>query len=177
MHLPLQFPKNAYIMDFSLAILSISWQFGHNWNHHNKVKKIVKAMSSKFSDSSEVGPLQIGKHVSHGKTLAVVDAGDAELLGRSPYANVWDESNWLEVAQLGYKQELKRNFSTFEVFGIAFSIIAILPSIASTLSLSMPAGPVGMVWVSLSGLDDVGCEKLKLKIGLVCCFRFHYDCI
>jgi hypothetical protein len=52
------------------------------------------------------------------------------------------------AAHLGYKQELKRNFSTFEVFGIAFSIISLLPSIASTLTLSIPAGPVGMVWVS-----------------------------
>ena len=47
---------------------------------------------------------------------------------------------------MGYKQELKRNFSTLEVFGIAFSIISLLPSIASTLSYSIPAGPVGMVW-------------------------------
>ncbi len=47
---------------------------------------------------------------------------------------------------MGYKQELKRNFSTLEVFGIAFSIMGLLPSIASTLSFSLPAGPAGMVW-------------------------------
>lgn len=35
-----------------------------------------------------------------------------------------------------------------EVFGIAFSIMGLLPSIASTLAYSIPAGPVGMVWVS-----------------------------
>ena len=34
-----------------------------------------------------------------------------------------------------------------EVFGIAFSIMGLLPSIASTLSYSIPAGPVGLVWV------------------------------
>jgi len=33
-----------------------------------------------------------------------------------------------------------------EVFGIAFSIMGLLPSIASTLAFSIPAGPVGMVW-------------------------------
>lgn len=33
-----------------------------------------------------------------------------------------------------------------EVFGIAFSIMGLLPSIASTLAYSIPAGPVGMVW-------------------------------
>lgn len=50
------------------------------------------------------------------------------------------------LAQMGYKQELKRNFSTLEVFGIAFSIMGLLPSIASTLAFSLPAGPGGMVW-------------------------------
>lgn len=32
------------------------------------------------------------------------------------------------LASLGYKQEFKRAFTPFEVFGIAFSIIALLPS-------------------------------------------------
>ncbi|CAK7221136.1 GABA-specific high-affinity permease [Sporothrix bragantina] len=50
------------------------------------------------------------------------------------------------LAQLGYKQELKRNFTTLEIFGIAFSIMGLLPSIASTLAFSLPAGPGGMVW-------------------------------
>lgn len=42
-----------------------------------------------------------------------------------------------------------------EVFGIAFSIMGLLPSIASTLTYSIPAGPVGMVWVSKA--DKVIC--------------------
>ncbi|ODQ67770.1 amino acid transporter [Nadsonia fulvescens var. elongata DSM 6958] len=50
------------------------------------------------------------------------------------------------LADLGYKPELKRNFSTTQTFGIAFSIMGLLPSIASTLAFSLPAGPVGMVW-------------------------------
>ncbi|MCJ1289067.1 GABA-specific high-affinity permease [Xylographa carneopallida] len=50
------------------------------------------------------------------------------------------------LAKLGYKQELRRNFTMIEVFGIAFSIMGLLPSIASTLSYSIPAGPVGLVW-------------------------------
>lgn len=33
-----------------------------------------------------------------------------------------------------------------EVFGIAFAIMGLLPSIASTLAYSIPAGPVGLVW-------------------------------
>ncbi|RMZ77174.1 hypothetical protein DV737_g4509, partial [Chaetothyriales sp. CBS 132003] len=50
------------------------------------------------------------------------------------------------LAKMGYKQELRRNFSMVEVFGIAFSIMGLLPSIASTLAYSIPAGPVGLVW-------------------------------
>ncbi|CEL55192.1 putative amino-acid permease C15C4,04c OS=Schizosaccharomyces pombe (strain 972 / ATCC 24843) GN=SPBC15C4.04c PE=3 SV=1 [Rhizoctonia solani AG-1 IB] len=51
------------------------------------------------------------------------------------------------LASLGYKQEFKRAFTPFEVFGIAFSIIALLPSIASCLVYSLPyGGAVSMVW-------------------------------
>ncbi|OQO05843.1 hypothetical protein B0A48_09938 [Cryoendolithus antarcticus] len=50
------------------------------------------------------------------------------------------------LAKLGYKQELRRNFTMLEVFGIAFSIMGLLPSIASTLAYSIPAGPAGLVW-------------------------------
>lgn len=52
-------------------------------------------------------------------------------------------------AKMGYKQELKRQYSTMQMFAIAFSIMGLVPSIASTIAFSLPAGPVGMVWVSL----------------------------
>ena len=57
------------------------------------------------------------------------NAGDADLL-----------------AQIGYKQELRRHYSTLQVFGIAFSIMGLLPSIASTLSVGLESGPAGLVW-------------------------------
>ncbi len=70
------------------------------------------------------------------------------------------------LAGLGYKQEFKRAFSPLEVFGIAFSIIGIFPSLAyvisssrfvcigfhsahhrTTLTFSLPnGGPVSLVW-------------------------------
>ncbi|KAJ6482890.1 amino acid/polyamine transporter I [Mycena vitilis] len=51
------------------------------------------------------------------------------------------------LAALGYKQEFKRAFTPLEVFGIAFSIIGLLPSIASVLFYSLPnGGGPGMVW-------------------------------
>jgi len=48
---------------------------------------------------------------------------------------------------MGYKQELRRHYSTLEIFAVAFSIMGLVPSIAASLSFSLPAGPVGMVWV------------------------------
>ncbi|KAL2215179.1 putative GABA permease [Thermoascus aurantiacus ATCC 26904] len=59
----------------------------------------------------------------------VAAAGDSELL-----------------AAMGYKQELRRHYSTLEIFAVAFSIMGLVPSIAASLSFSLPAGPVGMVW-------------------------------
>ncbi|THG93276.1 hypothetical protein EW026_g7921 [Hermanssonia centrifuga] len=51
------------------------------------------------------------------------------------------------LASLGYKQEFQRAFSGLETFGIAFSIIGLLPSIASVLFYSIPnGGPAAMVW-------------------------------
>jgi amino acid transporter len=50
------------------------------------------------------------------------------------------------LMDLGYRPELKRNFSVIQVFGIAFSIMSLLPSIASVLAFNLPAGPVGMTW-------------------------------
>ncbi|KAK7001694.1 APC amino acid permease [Favolaschia claudopus] len=51
------------------------------------------------------------------------------------------------LANLGYRQELKREFTTLEMFGFGFSIIAIVPSIASVLFYSVPnGGPPAMIW-------------------------------
>ncbi|KAI0049724.1 amino acid transporter [Auriscalpium vulgare] len=51
------------------------------------------------------------------------------------------------LAELGYKQEFQRAFTPLEVFGVAFSIIGLLPSIASVLFYSIPnGGPAAMVW-------------------------------
>ncbi|KAF9561814.1 APC amino acid permease [Agrocybe pediades] len=51
------------------------------------------------------------------------------------------------LAELGYKQEFRRNFSPIELFGIGFSIIGLVPSIASVLVFSVPYGGThSMVW-------------------------------
>lgn len=50
------------------------------------------------------------------------------------------------LAQLGYKQEFKRDFSRLELFGLSFSIVGVVQSIAAVLLFSLPyGGLVGMV--------------------------------
>ncbi|KAJ6076047.1 hypothetical protein N7499_008028 [Penicillium canescens] len=70
---------------------------------------------------------------------------DPELVA-STDASSTDPTDVQLLARMGYKQELRRQYSTLQVFAIAFSIMGLVPSIASTLSFSLPAGPVGMVW-------------------------------
>ncbi|KAK0478775.1 amino acid permease-domain-containing protein [Armillaria novae-zelandiae] len=51
------------------------------------------------------------------------------------------------LASLGYKQEFRRAFTPIEVFGIAFSIIGLLPSISSVLFYAIPnGGGPAMTW-------------------------------
>lgn len=54
------------------------------------------------------------------------------------------------------------------MFAIAFSIMGLVPSIASTIAFSLPAGPVGMVWVgcsrSLIGIR-AGCVEANVGSG------------
>ncbi|KAF9446189.1 APC amino acid permease [Macrolepiota fuliginosa MF-IS2] len=51
------------------------------------------------------------------------------------------------LAALGYKQEFRREFTPLEVFGIAFSIIGLVPSISSVLFYAIPnGGGPAMVW-------------------------------
>ncbi|ODQ77943.1 hypothetical protein BABINDRAFT_40474 [Babjeviella inositovora NRRL Y-12698] len=50
------------------------------------------------------------------------------------------------LAEIGYKPELKRHFSTLQVFGVAFSIMGLLPSISSVLGIALTGGTVGMIW-------------------------------
>jgi len=51
------------------------------------------------------------------------------------------------LTALGYKQEFKRDFSIWSCFSVSFSILGILPSIASTLTYNLAyVGPAGSIW-------------------------------
>ncbi|KAL3424067.1 amino acid permease [Phlyctema vagabunda] len=56
------------------------------------------------------------------------------------------------LASLGYRAELKREFSYFTVFGQSFGAMGIAPAIAESIIFSLgSAGTVGMVWTYLVG--------------------------
>lgn len=101
---------------------------------------------------------------------------DAAVLGMNKSSSLVDTGVNKGTAKLGYKQELRRNFTLIEIFGIAFSIIGLLPSIASTLAYSIPAGPVGLVWVCSYLLPSTHSRKrlqLTHVTGLVRCWVLH----
>lgn len=51
------------------------------------------------------------------------------------------------LVALGYKQEFKRELSIWSCFSVSFSILGILPSIASTLTYNLAySGPAGSIW-------------------------------
>src|SRR5271168_1588868 len=76
------------------------------------------------------------------------------------------------LASLGYKAELKRDFTALEVFGLAFSIIGLLPSISSTLVYSMPAG--GLVGMVCSLLTFLFSTEIGIGMGLAHCSVFDF---
>ncbi|EXJ86322.1 hypothetical protein A1O3_03273 [Capronia epimyces CBS 606.96] len=53
----------------------------------------------------------------------------------------------LTLGALGYKQEFKRYFTIWESFSVSFSVLGLLPSIASTIGYSLGySGTGGAVW-------------------------------
>ncbi|KAH3681919.1 hypothetical protein WICPIJ_007115 [Wickerhamomyces pijperi] len=50
------------------------------------------------------------------------------------------------LAKSGYRKELKRHFTAINVFGVSFSIMSILPSIASVYGQSITTGPSSAIW-------------------------------
>lgn len=53
------------------------------------------------------------------------------------------------LMSMGYKPQMRREFNTLELFGVAFSIMSLVPSIASVLTDGLMAGAIGMTWAWL----------------------------
>ncbi|EIW75529.1 APC amino acid permease [Coniophora puteana RWD-64-598 SS2] len=67
------------------------------------------------------------------------------------------------LAKLGYKQEFRRVFSPLETFGVAFSVIGLVPSLASVLFYALPnGGPTALVWGWFMAYPFMMCIGLAL---------------
>ncbi|EIM79395.1 amino acid permease [Stereum hirsutum FP-91666 SS1] len=67
------------------------------------------------------------------------------------------------LVALGYKQEFRREFSMFTSFGVSFSVLGLLPSIATTLWYGMGyAGTAGMVWGWLIAMVGIQCVAMSM---------------
>lgn len=71
------------------------------------------------------------------------------------------------ILALGYKQEFKREFSLLTTFAVSFSVMGLLPSIASTTWYSWGyAGNAGITWgwlVSMIGIQSVANSLAELS--------------
>ncbi|SCV05095.1 LANO_0G18360g1_1 [Lachancea nothofagi CBS 11611] len=107
---------------------------------------------TQVSSSSGVGEL---REIRSLRTITSKRAGEVN------YINAKDAHDDRELlAEIGYKQELQRHFSTIQVFGVAFSIMGLLPSIASVLAIAYGGGTVSLVWGWLI------CGAFILTIGM-----------
>lgn len=62
------------------------------------------------------------------------------------------------ILALGYKQEFKREFSLLSTFGVSFSVLGLLPSIASTMYYSLGyTGNAGLTWAWLVAMVGIQC--------------------
>ncbi|ODV96509.1 hypothetical protein PACTADRAFT_75621 [Pachysolen tannophilus NRRL Y-2460] len=67
------------------------------------------------------------------------------------------------ILALGYKQEFKREFSLMTTFAVSFSVLGLLPSIASTMWYSLGyAGNAGLTWGWLVAMIGIQCVANSL---------------
>lgn len=68
-----------------------------------------------------------------------------------------------QLAALGIKQELKRNFSTLSMLGLAFAILNTWTALSASLTLALPSGgSTAILW----GLITAGVCNLCLASSL-----------
>ncbi|KAM3160865.1 GABA-specific permease [Lachancea thermotolerans] len=125
----------------------------------------VQAAANTTDVSSSIEPAADGLHQFGSlRTITSKRAGEVNFIDAKG-ANGDSEL----LAEIGYKQELNRHFSTIQVFGVAFSIMGLLPSIASVLAIGMPGGMVSLMWGWLIAgifILAVGCGMAELASAI-----------
>ncbi|KAF7920558.1 uncharacterized protein EAE97_011451 [Botrytis byssoidea] len=105
-------------------------------------------MSEETGKSSEKGKRDGSNTSSISRSEQIAKA--AEMLGVEKGETISADDELL--ASLGYRAELKREFSYTTVFGQSFGSMGIAPAIAESMIFSLgSAGSVGMVWTYLVG--------------------------
>ncbi|QLL30318.1 hypothetical protein HG536_0A01350 [Torulaspora globosa] len=132
---------NTYICDCLLARRSIGspvvdWQAKMGDDGKSVTVKTPRVSIAEGS-AYEMGNIASNIRYVQSKT----GAGEVNYINSATSVN----DNQL-LAEIGYKQELKRQFSTLQVFGVAFSIMGLLPSIASVMGGGLAGGPATLVW-------------------------------
>jgi len=74
------------------------------------------------------------------------------------------------LAACGYNQQFKREFGLFTSFSVSFSVLGILPSVASTLSFALGyAGTAGLTWgwlIAFTGIQAVAASMAELSSSM-----------
>ncbi|OLL23636.1 GABA-specific permease [Neolecta irregularis DAH-3] len=81
------------------------------------------------------------------------------------------------LAALGYRQDSRRTFTFIEIFGLAFSVIGLVPSISAVLTYSLPAGPAGLTigWLVASiFINVVGLSIAELASSMPLSAGFYF---
>jgi hypothetical protein len=64
-----------------------------------------------------------------------------------------NDADAAELAALGHRAELNRNFSPLSMLGLAFAILNSWTALAASLSLALPSGgPTSVLWGLISKL-------------------------
>ncbi|CAB63537.1 Amino acid permease [Schizosaccharomyces pombe] len=92
-----------------------------------------------------------------GKAAEIVDTHE------NFYDDQGDIDNPEELAELGYKQEFRRQLSLFGIFSISFSVLGMLPSVASTLVFGLwYVGYPGLLWAWLIAMFFLICVSMSM---------------
>ncbi|EMD30997.1 hypothetical protein CERSUDRAFT_120205 [Gelatoporia subvermispora B] len=107
-----------------------------------------KCYRSSLLASHVASPCQLLTAIMDGETKfkELVDVSSRPVEDRSVSPTTGD-TDAAALAELGYKQEFRRSFSAIEVFGFAFGVVGLLPSMATVLTFAIPnGGPYALVW-------------------------------
>lgn len=119
-------------------------------------------------DSSKENSISRDDKISKARQVMGMEEGETESISADDQL----------LASLGYRAELKREFSYLTVFGQSFGSMGVAPAIAESIIFSLgSAGSVGMVWTYLAGclfLIPVACSLGELGSSMPTAGGLYY---